>query len=431
MKENNKNKKKLRLPKRSLLTYILLVAIPVVLFFIIAIPVLYVNEYNAKKVTPFANDIKDLDASSIIYGDKNTIEDFNFVLYCTKYDDNSGAVTFRTFAYENENTRKVMNMSNQISVKLQMCSDWIKTEISSSARSRYVAPGPKTATGSSRYYAEYSISGVPNLPQKGNLLFVNIETIPVYAYVTYTTTINGTETKKRYILKYEYSDYVIGKVVIKDTRDVNARVYNDEVQWQFKNDTSWTSLQKTYTLDNTQVRVNDTMIQWKNSFTSDWVNLRDISSLAGAGEGKTPEVRVSGKDAQWKYPEDSSWRTLQSVISLDAETRVENGYVQWKRVTDQEWKNLKKVSELKGATDGATPEVRISNDKVQYRFSSGSYEDLATLAELKGAEVRIEGGYLQWKFIDKTEWINLKPTNELEEEKNQATYGPTVGGIEK
>ncbi len=68
---------------------------------------------------------------------------------------------------------------------------------------------------------------------------------------------------------------------------------------------------------------------------------------------------------------------------------------------------------------------------MQYRFSSGSYEDLATLAELKGAEVRIEGGYLQWKFIDKTEWINLKPTNELEEEKNQATYGPTVGGIEK
>lgn len=211
MKKNIKEKKQRIFPQRNLLTLLIFIFAPILLAILIAIPTIYITNYNENKVTPFANDIKDIE--DVIYGDKNTELDFNFVLYCTSYNDETGAVTFRTFMYENENSSNVIiNTNEQVYVKLGMCSDWIKTDEYSSNRGRRIAVTPKKALSSSLYYADQTLSGIPNMPAKGSLPFVNISSIPVYAYITYKTSVNGTITTKHYILKYEYKDYIISKI---------------------------------------------------------------------------------------------------------------------------------------------------------------------------------------------------------------------------
>lgn len=211
MKNNAKKKSKFKLPKRSLLLYLCLFLGPILLFLLIAIPVLYVNEYNAKKVTPFESDLKEV--TDVIYGDKNTITDFDIFIYCTSYDDNNGSVSFKYFMTSNENTASTIKPNSQVSVKLGLCSDWIKTDVYSSSRTRKIATNAKTALGSSSYYGSFSMSGIPNLPMNGSLPFIKISTIPLYAYVTYTTLENGQSIPKKYLLKYEYNDYIIGKLV--------------------------------------------------------------------------------------------------------------------------------------------------------------------------------------------------------------------------
>ncbi|MDE6047073.1 MAG: hypothetical protein K2F56_00435, partial [Anaeroplasmataceae bacterium] len=202
MKENKKGKFHFHLPKLTPLNLILMILIPIVLFIIIAIPVLYVTDYNANKVTPFASQLEDVNKKEIIYGDKNTKLDFEFVLYCTNYDNESGTIKFQGFIYENENTRNVVNLADQVSIRIGMYSDWIKVEQTSSSYNKYIATGPRTAKEQSRSRYDFTIYNIPKLPKKGNLPFIKINSIPVYAYITYKTTVNGTKTDKMYILKY-------------------------------------------------------------------------------------------------------------------------------------------------------------------------------------------------------------------------------------
>ena len=206
-----KQKKGFKLPQRSLLLYLLLIFIPVLIFFLIAIPVLYVNEYKENKAEIFKTDLENV--TDVIYADasENPIKDFNLFLYCTSYNNTTGAIEFKTILYENDTTSSVIKDSDQVSIKLGMYSDWIKVESTASNRSRKIASTPKEALGSSSYYATYSISGIPTLPKKGGLPFINIKSIPVYAYVTYTTTVKGSKTTKRYVIKYEYSEYMIDR----------------------------------------------------------------------------------------------------------------------------------------------------------------------------------------------------------------------------
>ena len=211
MKDNTKSKKKLRLPQRSLLLYILLITVPVVVFFLIWIPVMYVNLYNENKVTPFETDIAGI-TDEIIYGDKNTITDFTFFVYCEKYNNSTGSATFRATSFKNENT-DALGISNTVSFKLGLCTSWVRTAIySSNYSTRRVANTPKEAFNSSTYYGAPTLSGLPSLPKKGGLPFVQITELPLYVYVQYTTDIKGTKTLRRYILKYEYDDYIIGSI---------------------------------------------------------------------------------------------------------------------------------------------------------------------------------------------------------------------------
>lgn len=212
-----KNKKKFtfKLPKRSPLLYLIMILTPILLFFIIAIPVLYVKEYNANKVIVFEDEIANV-TSDIVYGDKNTITDFNLVIYCDSYNDNSGAVSFKAFIYENENTA-ALKIKDGVSVRLGMFSDWIKTDLVTSAKTIKIKDLPINSIGKgATYNPTFTLSNVPNLPQKGNLPFINVKEIPMYAYVSYTVYINGSAKTKHFILKYEHNDYMIDRIVFNE-----------------------------------------------------------------------------------------------------------------------------------------------------------------------------------------------------------------------
>lgn len=437
MKENKNKKFHFHLPKLTPLNLILMILIPIILFVIIAIPVLYVNEYNANKVTPFASDLEDVNKKEIVYGNKNTKMDFDFVLYCTNYDNASGTIKFQAFAYENENTRNVINLANKVKIRLGMYSDWIKVEQTSSSYDKYIATGPRTAKEQSRSRYDFTIYNIPKLPKKGKLPFVKVSSIPVYAYITYTTTINGTEATKRYILKYNYSDYVIDSKTLEDHREKELNVSSTNIQWKYKNDLSWTNSVSIDDLIGIEVRASETHIQWKRKCDTEWTNLKAFAELTGYIAGEVPQVKIESGYIRWKYESGDSWNLLVTTSSLkEVDVKVEDGYIQWKRKNQTEWKNLKAVTDLPNYNAEKSVNVRISGSNVQWRFSdTTSWTTLQTVNSLIGLHVQFdENKNIQWKCVDETEWKNLLINGEQATHANidstPIKYGPTAGGIE-
>ncbi|MDE7385241.1 MAG: hypothetical protein K2M84_05740, partial [Anaeroplasmataceae bacterium] len=408
-------------------------------FIIIAIPVLYINEYNANKVTLFASDLEEVNKKEIVYGDKNTKMDFDFVLYCTNYDNASGTIKFQAFAYENENTRNVINLANRVKVRLGMYSDWIKVEQTSSSYDKYIATGPRTAKEQSRSRFDFTIYNIPHLPKKGKLPFINITSIPVYAYITYTTTVNGTEATKRYILKYSYEDYVIESKTLEDHREMELNISSTNIQWKYKNDLSWTNSIATDDLIGIEARASDTHIQWKRKCDKEWTNLRAFSELSGYTAGSVPQVKIESGYIRWRFGDDDSWNLLTSISSLkeiDVRVDKEAGYIQWKRKSQTEYTNLKAFSELPNYTSDKNVDVRISGSNVQWRFSDTvNWTTLQTVDSLIGVRVQFdENKNVQWKCVDDKDWTNLVINGEQVTEENLDStpikYGPTAGGIE-
>ncbi|MDE6241988.1 MAG: hypothetical protein K2M08_06190 [Anaeroplasmataceae bacterium] len=440
MKENKKGKFHFHLPKLTPLNLILMILIPIVLFIIIAIPVLYVTDYNANKVTPFASQLEDVNKKEIIYGDKNTKLDFEFVLYCTNYDNESGTIKFQGFIYENENTRNVVNLADQVSIRIGMYSDWIKVEQTSSSYNKYIATGPRTAKEQSRSRYDFTIYNIPKLPKKGNLPFIKINSIPVYAYITYKTTVNGTKTDKMYILKYTYKDYVIESKTLVDNRNMELNVSSTNIQWKYKNDLSWTNSIATEDLIGIEARASDTHIQWKRKCDTEWTSIRAFNELSGYSDGRVPQVKIESGYIRWRFDEDDSWNLLVSVSSLkevDVRADKETGYIQWKRKSQTEYTNLKAFSELPNYTSEKTVDVRISGSNIQWRFSSESvtWTTLQTVDSLIGMRVQFdENRNVQWKCVDDTKWTNLlingTQVNESNLDSTPIKYGPTAGGIE-
>ncbi len=443
--KEKKGKKKFHLPqiKMNLLTLLILIFTPILLFFIVAIPTIYIKTYNENKVTPFATDLKDIKKSDIIYGNKNTIKDFNFLFYCTKYND-GGTVEFKSFAYENENTRKVLGNKSEISVKVGLCSNWVKTDIYSSSRSRRVAASAKTALGSSSYYATYSISSVPNLPLKGKLPFINIKELTAYVYLTYTTTINGTNTTKRYVLEYDYEDYMVGKISIPDTRDQKVRVNNGYIQWQYEGDSNsssyWRNIKAITELRPVDLKSTETEISWKYTTESgsEWKKLIDVADLTGAATDKSPQVTVESGIIKWKNDTDSTtaWRSIAYLNSLDMEVRYQNGKVEWKRTSSQTWRELTTLnSESKDYIEGVTPEVKVNplNGSIQYRYGNNSWREIKKISDFLTVDVQISSNksHVEWKYNDEFEWKMLVATNTLPAESDTAIIPPTEGGINK
>ena len=445
---NAKKKKQLHLPAITPLFFIILIGLLVLVGLITGITVNYVDTYNKNKVgKPFASDLASVDNAEIIYGNKNTITDLNFVLYSTDYNNTTGVVKFQTFAYENENTRSLINASEQISVRLGMYSDWIKVEQTTTAYKRKIAAGPKVALGNtSQYRADYSISNIPTLP-KHVKLFVDIKTIPVYAHVTYKTSINGTEKTKHYVLKYEAKDYIIGATTIEEKREKEYQVNASNIQWRYQNDTSWSTIMNTSSLIGIEARYSEGFIQWKRYTDTVWSNLKtqnvdgDITKLNGYVEGSVPDVKVESGYIYYKFPEQSGWTALLSTSTLQSiDVSVKDGYIVWRRWNQEEYTKLKAVTELPDYTEDKVVEARLSASKIQWRYaasSSTSYTDLenATVDTLIGVQIRIHDSKLQWKCKDETEWkdviLNGNPVTESSIDTTPAKYGPTTGDFKK
>lgn len=79
-----KKDKKWKFPKRSPLTYLLLILSVIVLFLAIFIPIQYVEYYNQNKVVPFETETKDVD---VTHGSLSSLPDFNLLVTCTDYID--------------------------------------------------------------------------------------------------------------------------------------------------------------------------------------------------------------------------------------------------------------------------------------------------------------------------------------------------------
>lgn len=443
----DKKKKKLRLPRLTPLNLMILIGGIILLFFVIAIPVVYIKEYNANKVIPFESDIKEIPAKDIIRGDKNTIKDFNFVIWCKNYNNETGTASFRAIAYENENTRSKINVVNKINIKLGIYSNWVKTEKSTSSYSRLIAPGPKNALNSSRYYADYTLSGLPTLPKKGGPPFIKINKLPLYAYVTYTTTENGTETLNRYILKYEYEDYVIESKVLPDIREKTVQVNSSSApyfQWKYVHDTSWINICAVDDITGIEIRTNQDYIQWKRKCDSNWINLIPYSALSGYEEGKIPQIRISSNSIQWKWPEDEGYKALPqsstypdtTITSLKQPAyQVTDTHIQWRRKYDTEWIDLMPITDLSGYEEGKKILLRISGNNLEWRFdTSTEYKIVCSIDALIGVETKIsEDGEVLFKCKDETEWKNLMRNGQKVTisnlETTPATIGPTAGGI--
>ena len=209
-----KNNKKFQAPKRSGLTYLILIGSLIVVLLAVFFPMSYIKEYNDNKVIPFAEDLnihvghehEGEDEEPVEYKkvSLSEITDFNLVISCTEYKDGVSA-TFEYCAYKNENS-KTKNPKN-MKIKLAMCSNWIGLNQMSSSRSYTIKDDEKSATKST-----ITLNSLPDLPKKGNLPFINIETVNLYILLTYDTTTNGKTTSHTYLITMPYSEYIVGAV---------------------------------------------------------------------------------------------------------------------------------------------------------------------------------------------------------------------------
>lgn len=242
----SKKNKKIQLPKRSPLLYLLLILVPIVIFLAIAIPVEYVSTYKSQKVYEFKSYVyqeveheheEDEDhehvveyerKEGIVWGDKNTITDFDLYLYCNEYKDGTkgntnGTISFGVFGVKNENTNN-LNIT-KFTVRLGVFNTWLSLNKESTSKTITLVDNARAAIKdgsavSSTYNPSISISGVTDLPAKGPLPFTTVKKLPVYAYISYTIKQKGETITKEFVLEFSYDDYMIEKTII-DAGTVN------------------------------------------------------------------------------------------------------------------------------------------------------------------------------------------------------------------
>ena len=212
-----KNKKKLHAPKRSGLTYLILIGALIIVLLAVFIPVSYVSEYNENKVIPFAEDLnihvghehegeeheEPVDYKEIKVSD---ITDFTFAISCSEYKDGSSA-TFKYYAIKNENS--ATTSPKNLKIKLAMCSNWIGLNQTTSSRSVTINESSSTISSIAR---TVTINSLPDLPVKGSLPFTTVETINLYVLLTYDSKVNGKTTSHTYLITIPYSEYIVGAV---------------------------------------------------------------------------------------------------------------------------------------------------------------------------------------------------------------------------
>ena len=91
------------------------------------------------------------------------------------------------------------------------------------------------------------------------------------------------------------------------------------------------------------------------------------------------------------------------------ELRISGGYLQWKNTTAATWTNILKIADITATIDIGTVTTGDPNTDVSVT-NSGAGKDAVfnfTIPRGDSVELRIDGGYIQWKTTTATTWNNL------------------------
>ncbi len=231
-----------------------------------------------------------------------------------------------------------------------------------------------------------------------------------------------------------------------DGREINLRVANGSLQWQYEDETDWRTLYDLRTLtgpegeDGSQVvfQVSETHIEWRYDDETEWNELVELDMLMGAN-GKDVSLRVSEGHIQWQLIGDDTWMNLIELATLAGPTgqdgedgrevafQVDGGYIQWQYAGDSVWIDLISLESLAqtGGQDGREVTFQVSEGYIQWQYTGDTtWTNLVELATLvgpagsdgqdgedgeDGREVtfQVAGGYIQWQYSGDTTWTNL------------------------
>ena len=144
-----------------------------------------------------------------------------------------------------------------------------------------------------------------------------------------------------------------------DGREINLRVSEAYIQWQYTDDLDWQNLIALEDLTGANgkevlFQVTEGYIQWRYNGDPSWTNLIELSMLMGSN-GKEVLFQVSDDYIQWQYVGDSTWTNLIELSSLagsdglEVSFQIADGFIQWQYVGDDTWTNLIELSTLVGA----------------------------------------------------------------------------------
>ena len=189
-----------------------------------------------------------------------------------------------------------------------------------------------------------------------------------------------------------------------------------------------------------EFRVDNDVVQWRLVGASSWIDLIDVSELAGppgepgedgdpgapGGPGPAIELQVTATHLQWRVVGASTWTNLIALAllkgdpgddgddgdpgppgddGLNPEFQKTATHIQWRLVGAPTWNNLVALADIKGnpgdpgapgddgddgdpgppGDDGLNPEFNKSATHLQWRLvGSSTWIDLVPLADLKG-----------------------------------------------
>lgn len=240
---------------------------------------------------------------------------------------------------------------------------------------------------------------------------------------------------------------------------VSLRVENGFLQWRYVDESNpWTDLLDMETLkgdkgdtgdtgDVTELRVDSGFIQWKYTQDVSWNNLIEISELKGdtGDAGDNVELRTDSGFIQWKLTQDATWNNLVELSTLQGpqgdtgdniELRVDGGFIEWKLTDDLVWNQLIALIELEGPqgpvgeglnilgtlndpddlpTSANTGDAYII-DGDMWIYDGTTWNNVGNVVGPEGdsIELRVDSGFIQWKYTQSSTWFNLIELSELQ-----------------
>ena len=218
-----------------------------------------------------------------------------------------------------------------------------------------------------------------------------------------------------------------GRVV---AREMEIRVFDDTIQWRYKDETSWQDLVSVQSGKDVEMRLHEGAFQWRhvNGTWEDFLSLDELTRGDQGLPGREVLFQVEDGFIQWQYEGDTEWFNLvaieefmgpQGEAGREVEFRVDNSTVQWRYVGDSAWLDLVTIQPDREV------EMRLSDGYFQWRQDGGSWANLLSLDELTrgdqglpgsdGREVQFQvtANFIQWRYQGESSWRNLIALSQL------------------